>query len=430
MAAYARRHYGIDSYRLRDPKVIVEHYTVTATFQQTFNTFAPDHPDPSSTSCPGTCAHYVIDRDGTIYQLVPRSIMCRHTVGPELHGDRDRARRLQRRRDPAQQAPAMAASLRLTRWLRCRYGIGDQERDRAQRDALLAVSPRARRAARNADPRRHGRARRCGRIGRKLANAAPAEYVEQHANRSRRSSLCWPSVAADAADAATKRPRLKAFSSCKQLVDYARAGALRTDGRRRRRPARAAPIAGRRGHDAADLPADDAGNAAATSRPAAAPGRRPRAPRGGAVPDFSGTNVQELGVDEPDVIKTDGRRIFAVTDRTLRVIDAASGTVTGTLALDGDGHRLLLRGDRVLVIASKGAAPTRPGRPADRAGVRAAREHARSSPRSTSARAPKVMRTMEVAGPLRRRAPERRRRAARDRLRAAADRRSPDERAA
>ena len=40
------------------------------------------------------------------------------------------------------------------------------------------------------------------------------------------------------------------------------------------------------------------------------------------MPDFSGTNVQEIGVDEPDVIKTDGRRIFAVTDRTLRVIDA------------------------------------------------------------------------------------------------------------
>ena len=52
MAAYARRHYGIDSYRLRDPKVIVEHYTVTATFQQTYNTFAPDRPDPSCASCP------------------------------------------------------------------------------------------------------------------------------------------------------------------------------------------------------------------------------------------------------------------------------------------------------------------------------------------------------------------------------------------
>src|SRR3954465_4034667 len=74
MAAYARRHYGIDSYRLKDPKVIVEHYTVTSTFKQTFDPFAPDSPDPELHELPGTCSHYVIDRDGTIYQLVPRSI--------------------------------------------------------------------------------------------------------------------------------------------------------------------------------------------------------------------------------------------------------------------------------------------------------------------------------------------------------------------
>jgi beta-N-acetylhexosaminidase len=123
MAAYARRHYGIDSYRLRDPKVIVEHYTVTATFQHTWNTFAPDKPDPELHELPGTCAHYVIDRDGTIYQLVPRSIMCRHTVGLnytaigiEHVGFSDS--------QILRNAKQMAASLRLTRWLRCHYGIG------------------------------------------------------------------------------------------------------------------------------------------------------------------------------------------------------------------------------------------------------------------------------------------------------------------
>ena len=122
MAAYSRRHYDIDSYRLRDPKVIVEHYTVTATFQQTFNTFAPNHPDPSFNEYPNTCAHYENDRDGTIYQLVPRSIMCRHTVGLnytaigiEHVGFSDG--------EILRNAKQMAASLRLTRWLRCLYGI-------------------------------------------------------------------------------------------------------------------------------------------------------------------------------------------------------------------------------------------------------------------------------------------------------------------
>ena len=123
MAAYARRHYGIDSYRLRDPKVIVEHYTVTSSFQPVWNTFANNSRDPELGELPGTCAHYVIDRDGTIYQLVPRSIMCRHTVGLnytsfgiEHVGSSDA--------QVMGNARQLAASLRLTRWLRCRYGIG------------------------------------------------------------------------------------------------------------------------------------------------------------------------------------------------------------------------------------------------------------------------------------------------------------------
>jgi beta-N-acetylhexosaminidase len=123
MAAYATRHYGLSTYRLKDPHVIVEHYTVTSTFQQTWNTFAPDRPDAELHELPGTCSHFVIDRDGTIYQLVPLSTMCRHTVGLNYtaigieHVGSSDAEILS---DPRQ----IAASLRLTRWLRCRYGIG------------------------------------------------------------------------------------------------------------------------------------------------------------------------------------------------------------------------------------------------------------------------------------------------------------------
>jgi N-acetylmuramoyl-L-alanine amidase len=122
MAAYAERHYGIDSYRLRHPHVIVEHYTVTSTFSQAFNTFAPDVPDSELHELPGTCAHFVVDRDGTIYQLVKLSIMCRHTVGLNWtaigieHVGFSDGQILHDRRQ-------LAASLKLTRWLRCRYGI-------------------------------------------------------------------------------------------------------------------------------------------------------------------------------------------------------------------------------------------------------------------------------------------------------------------
>jgi N-acetyl-anhydromuramyl-L-alanine amidase AmpD len=81
MAAYAKRHYGLDTWRLARPNVIVEHYTVSETFSSVYNTFAPDVPDQELGELPGTCAHFVVDKDGTIYQLVPTTIMCRHTVG-------------------------------------------------------------------------------------------------------------------------------------------------------------------------------------------------------------------------------------------------------------------------------------------------------------------------------------------------------------
>jgi N-acetylmuramoyl-L-alanine amidase len=122
-AAYAQRHYGTRTYRLSDPRVIVEHVTVTPDFQSTYNAFAPDVADPELHELPGTCAHFVVDRDGTIYQLVPLSIICRHTVGLNYtaigieHVGRTDAEVLGDSRQ-------LEASLRLTRWLRCRFGIG------------------------------------------------------------------------------------------------------------------------------------------------------------------------------------------------------------------------------------------------------------------------------------------------------------------
>jgi N-acetylmuramoyl-L-alanine amidase len=80
-AAYAKRHYGLDTWHLRRPHVIVEHYTASTTFGSAYSTFAADVPDAELHELPGTCAHFVVDTDGTIYQLVPLTVMCRHTVG-------------------------------------------------------------------------------------------------------------------------------------------------------------------------------------------------------------------------------------------------------------------------------------------------------------------------------------------------------------
>jgi N-acetylmuramoyl-L-alanine amidase len=122
MAAYSLRHYGEDTYRLASPKVIVEHYTETATAQEAYNTFAPDVADSEFHELPNTCAHFLVEASGRIDQLVPLSLRCRHTVGLNWtavgiehvgFSDREILGR------PAQ----MAASLALTRWLRCRLGI-------------------------------------------------------------------------------------------------------------------------------------------------------------------------------------------------------------------------------------------------------------------------------------------------------------------
>ena len=71
MAAYARRHYGLRTWRLRSPRVIVEHLTVNGSLQATYAAFAPNVPDPELHERPGTCSHFVVGRDGTIWQLVP-----------------------------------------------------------------------------------------------------------------------------------------------------------------------------------------------------------------------------------------------------------------------------------------------------------------------------------------------------------------------
>ncbi|MEU7527816.1 beta-propeller domain-containing protein [Saccharothrix sp. NPDC042600] len=68
--------------------------------------------------------------------------------------------------------------------------------------------------------------------------------------------------------------------------------------------------------------------------------------------EHSTTNVHEQGVDEPDLVKTDGNRVVSVVDGKLRVVDVASRALTGTLDLPaGFASQLLVRGDRALVVA-------------------------------------------------------------------------------
>ena len=84
----------------------------------------------------------------------------------------------------------------------------------------------------------------------------------------------------------------------------------------------------------------------------------------GGAPDVSGTNVQELGVDEPDIVKTDGNRILALAQGSLHYVDVTGEpTLAGSLSVVVgndeyywyDAAEMLVQGDRVLLSVHRGA---------------------------------------------------------------------------
>ena len=136
-------------------------------------------------------------------------------------------------------------------------------------------------------------------------------------------------AASSAAGPAGKTPRLVAFQSCGELLGYARS--------------HAAQFVGPWGL-----------GLAGKATPPAVPGRV-AAPQQGV--DYSGTNVQEAGVDEPDLVKTNGTTLFAVANGKLNAVDVSKRQprLLDTLKLDaGWSHELLLYGNRLLVLSRGG----------------------------------------------------------------------------
>jgi len=140
-----------------------------------------------------------------------------------------------------------------------------------------------------------------------------------------------------AAPAQAAPPRLNAFPGCSALFQYAKAKASTYSGFIDRRvmitpsgPASTEDVTGTR----APAPM-------ATTAPAAG------------EETVSGTNNQEQGVDEPDIVKADARRIVTISDGKLLIIDIAGADprIVGTLEIDG-ATELLVSGDRALVFGT------------------------------------------------------------------------------
>lgn len=133
---------------------------------------------------------------------------------------------------------------------------------------------------------------------------------------------------AAAPGSATGADRLRPFRSCGELIAYAKT--------------HAGQIAGSGG---LGMPSG------VVAAPAVAAGAR------AAGGDFSATNVQEAGVDEPDIVKSDGSHIFAVAHNKLYAVDAGATKprLVGSLALPkGSTSQLLLYKSRLLVLTSAG----------------------------------------------------------------------------
>lgn len=164
-----------------------------------------------------------------------------------------------------------------------------------------------------------------------------------------------PGVAVTAeAQAAKRGPSLAAFRSCSALVDDARDAA------------QAPPIPFRgpwswSGSDTitprSPYPKPDPNAPGVISLPTiASSGAEVDAAAGGDVTS-STTNVQEVGIDEPDLVKAVGGRMYAVAGSTIWSLDGTGDTprVLGRLTLEGSasGSTLLIEGSRALVLTPR-----------------------------------------------------------------------------
>ena len=127
MAAYSYRHYGYRHWELTRRRVIVLHFTAGSTYEGARSTFAAN--DPNRGELPGVCAHYVVDKDGSMYETVAPRIRCRHaiglnhrSVGVEMVQEAGRSSHWADRQI-LERRPQIRAALRLVAYLKQRFEI-------------------------------------------------------------------------------------------------------------------------------------------------------------------------------------------------------------------------------------------------------------------------------------------------------------------
>ena len=174
-------------------------------------------------------------------------------------------------------------------------------------------------------------------------------------------------------DSQITRVSLSSFDECDALMDYIRSEALERVGPHGLDDDFVGPFLASSAEFAVDeaVPAPELSFAEADS--AAGPPAEGRTDAPTSAPtqgvDYSGTNVQVEGVDEADIVKTDGRRIIGIgSDRSgnneIWIADITSSTprLQGRLALqDGYYQEFYLADDRVFAIGTSAVGIDPPG---------------------------------------------------------------------
>ena len=84
---YIKNHYALDVEDIKIiPKIVLVHYTAVEGFEKslarfTEETLPNDRPEISKASSLNVSTHFMVERDGTIHQLMPLDFMARHVIG-------------------------------------------------------------------------------------------------------------------------------------------------------------------------------------------------------------------------------------------------------------------------------------------------------------------------------------------------------------
>lgn len=84
---YLKDRYGIESDAPEiNPKMVVLHWTQIPTMEGSFSAFSSSRlpntrPEIAGAGALNVSAHFLVDRDGTIYRLMPETTMARHVIG-------------------------------------------------------------------------------------------------------------------------------------------------------------------------------------------------------------------------------------------------------------------------------------------------------------------------------------------------------------